>query len=789
MKGFNIKGLKIALTLTLFLNIFALILTGCGTSDDKDNHATQATTIISGVASKGLIKGGKVTAYALNADGSQGAQIGTAITDPNGAYSINLGSYTGSVLLEINGGTYIDEATGNPNIPAPPLRAALTNAQGRISAAITPLTEIAVQCAGSALTKDKIEGANYLVGTALGVGDIIHTLPHDATKPAGQPGQGGIRYGLILAALSQMANDNGASIENIINNLKDDLTQDYTLNSQGTPLSNALSNFVTSNSNNKTGINAVPEIISAAIQNAIQNPIIPPTLEPTPAAKAKKLVADLRNTVRSIYNSQNQEVQGVIKTPFVNLAQELETKIKQQLSLDTQRIGWIINSSAQTAMEIAEKIDNLDSIQQRIRGLNIPNIPNIPDSLDSTYTYYSQDNTLKLEITLTEANPAAGSYSASFTVNNVSQDPNVLLDKGSLTLSLNESGKVVSGTLTASMAISQQNDTGSTTGTVTANLHYTGTYQNNLLAKVILTGSITAPGELSFDFSQEGRKLEVTFAPTPPGTYILVPSEEELNESEEELTEEEFAEEELTEEELPPELEGYIPTTLPEMITPSVYPTRIFFSGRAKTATAQMDGNVDIADITWYDANSIDCSCSVSALVSQRVMFEGSFKELKGGSASGAKFSGKISGQWLNAEDFNFCLPQDPNNYPKWTASFDGKIEIPQQPTLAAYLTVSQTGYQLYTLNVSYRKSCSDGTVVYLEGSGSLNAQTKQLTATLNNQDGMAVNISYDDTKPKNEKLTGSITAPGGAKMADIYLSSGLPMVKYIADDYIESVF
>lgn len=78
--------------------------------------------------------------------------------------------------------------------------------------------------------------------------------------------------------------------------------------------------------------------------------------------------------------------------------------------------------------------------------------------------------------------------------------------------------------------------------------------------------------------------------------------------------------------------------------------------------------------------------------------------------------------------------------------------------------------------------------MVFLSGSGSLDNTTKILTATLNNQDGMIVTLTHDNTKSKDEKFSGTIKTSGGEKMADLYTTKGTPMVKYI-DNYIESIF
>jgi uncharacterized protein YoaH (UPF0181 family) len=45
--------------------------------------------------------------------GTIGAKIVSASTDPQGNFSLSLGAHTGPVMLQMSGGTYADEASGN----------------------------------------------------------------------------------------------------------------------------------------------------------------------------------------------------------------------------------------------------------------------------------------------------------------------------------------------------------------------------------------------------------------------------------------------------------------------------------------------------------------------------------------------------------------------------------------------------------------------------------------------------------------------------------------------------
>ena len=176
----------------LVLCLIIPLMSGCGGGGDDALSLSQ----ISGKASKGPVYPGTVTAYTV-IGGEKGPVLGTAETDPNGNYTIEVLGYTGPVILEVSG-KYHDEATGDPNKqidPNAPLHAMLSSTSGTITAAVTPFTEIAYQRA-SVIGKGKdptdpnrivfdpntIDQANTEISSLLWV-DIIHTKPVNIMDP------------------------------------------------------------------------------------------------------------------------------------------------------------------------------------------------------------------------------------------------------------------------------------------------------------------------------------------------------------------------------------------------------------------------------------------------------------------------------------------------------------------------------------------------------------------------------------------------------------------------------
>lgn len=184
-----------------------LALSACGSGD----YGNSTSTVVSGVASAGIISGGTVKVFAAYSSANEvKKQLGsTGTTDTNGAYKINIGSYTGPVIVEVTGGSYTDEATGSTgqSIPAAaPLRAAVNASGGTLSVAVTPLTELALRLAKTSankLTKTNIDAANNMISQLFKM-DIIATLPVAPTATAFSAAtQAQKDYALALAAISQ----------------------------------------------------------------------------------------------------------------------------------------------------------------------------------------------------------------------------------------------------------------------------------------------------------------------------------------------------------------------------------------------------------------------------------------------------------------------------------------------------------------------------------------------------------------------------------------------------------
>jgi hypothetical protein len=247
--------MKIRILNALLLATLALTFAGCG---GGGTPAPAVTTVVNGVVSKGIIKNGTVKVYAVNADGSKGSLLASVSSDDKGEYTANL-AYAGPILVEASG-TYTDEATGQPvTVPADkPLHAALDNAIGSVTVAVTPLTELAFQKAGTALTPANIKAANALVSDLFNV-DIINTKPVEPVKAVLDAATKEQKdYTLALATISKMAS--GTSVAAVISTLKTDIAANNDSMSAATAgqFTTALNNFLSDTQHNQTGETTPP---------------------------------------------------------------------------------------------------------------------------------------------------------------------------------------------------------------------------------------------------------------------------------------------------------------------------------------------------------------------------------------------------------------------------------------------------------------------------------------------------------------------------------------------------
>ncbi|HHJ19116.1 MAG TPA: hypothetical protein ENJ84_04705 [Gammaproteobacteria bacterium] len=207
----------------------SLALTACGgngNSDDPDDpddpaDPTATNRTVSGIAAKGIIQKGLVTAVELNVDGTDAKTVGTTTTDNEGKYQLKLNSnYLGGpikVTVSSQPGTTmicdVHSAAcdyGKPFTPStgfsldavlPPVAKSAT-----INAQVTPLTHMAASraIASGKVTKDSVNDANSEVSQLVGV-NILAVPPADITKGKAGASDNELTYAAFVAGAGKLA--------------------------------------------------------------------------------------------------------------------------------------------------------------------------------------------------------------------------------------------------------------------------------------------------------------------------------------------------------------------------------------------------------------------------------------------------------------------------------------------------------------------------------------------------------------------------------------------------------
>jgi len=708
--------------------VFLLLLFGLGCGGGGGGGSVPTGTSAIGLAAKGPIVGGTVEVYAISVDGTIGTTpLATAVTSSDGSYAVDLGSYTGNVLVVVTGGTYRDEATGDM-LPNPlTLRAAVTNASGLFSAAVTPMTEIAVRLAGTPLTTEKIARANALVSSLIGI-NILSTMPDDVTVADTNSTLTEIEYGLMLAVLSQYSQNSGKEIGEVIDEIVADLSDgDTKLNNIGNGLVTALADYL-NNENNQSGATEPYQILlDDNLRYYTDNPLNPPAGDLTDLWKAKAVVVDFRDTVLTVWNYTGVGAAGIIQTPIQNLCAELQTQIIPELSGVFDRAVWIILSASEVYGQ------------------------------PGVYTYYRDH--LVLTITV-----SADSSSISFTV--VETAPAVkeldgtdtLLDQGTLTLGAMIPGYPLpgSGTLTATMSTASYQQ-------LTVEVQYTGKLSlSDLSFQLTFTGSIESP-VIAVDFSQSGRKISVSIVLEPlypkniSGGVRVTTSTTQLDGS------------------LNVDLVSNTSTDTPpgeEPITQSmVLPKTFALSGSFKELHEGLPTGVEFGGTisgNWVNAQTFNTVAPIS---------ESNFPVWN------ATFNGYVRAP--ERPEITALLSVSQEEYGK--VEFDVSYRRTNPDRTIIFL--SGSGEFDYTLSGATSKSTLRKVLTTLSQKIE-ELPSGILTAQLSNQDGMLVNIYFNCedylANPKGYQF-GDITTSGGLPMATLFMEEGIPKVRY-ADGSTEPI-
>ena len=179
---------------------------------------------------KGPVSGANCDIFAVNASGvAESVAQASALSGATGSVTFADVNFEGTGLVSCTGGTYTDESTGQSKT-APTLRSVVTVVEGTTedpapAYIVSPLTEMAVQAAGSDLTAFATEAAeiNGRFGIRFDITQVKPTIVGvDAVGAQGAADAD--RYGSVLALLSQLdADDANKDMATLISDIVTDL--------------------------------------------------------------------------------------------------------------------------------------------------------------------------------------------------------------------------------------------------------------------------------------------------------------------------------------------------------------------------------------------------------------------------------------------------------------------------------------------------------------------------------------------------------------------------------------
>lgn len=300
----------------LCLGVFAA---GCGGGSGGDLPPERAPTTITGYAIDGPLVEADVRIYAFR-DGVKGDLLASTLTASDGSYTVELHVPSQPVLVEADGGYYLEDATDTliPVSQGAGLMAVANLVSGSSPQVInlTPLTLLSTGLAQYRLTQDvapaqAIDEANDQLLSATGINPVV-TVPLNIKTPTetAAGSDSAAWYGFMLAGLSNYTADLAAQREGVEHQdlptislarlMYEDIRADGVLDGKGTPDDNdvpAALNFgdealsaqfyrsglaqnmlaVANNSNiNRSGLSPNDILVGAKAVGESRSPILPP---------------------------------------------------------------------------------------------------------------------------------------------------------------------------------------------------------------------------------------------------------------------------------------------------------------------------------------------------------------------------------------------------------------------------------------------------------------------------------------------------------------------------------
>jgi hypothetical protein len=721
------KQLNAALRLSA-LSI-ALLAAGCGGGggSSSSNGPDVATRSVSGTAAKGIIKGGLVQVFALDAQGTRGTSpVATATTGADGTFSVAIPKDLLLFVVEVSataGAVMADEATGK-DIPMPAnmvMRNIVTLAAGAESytGAVTPLTEMAVKAAEKAdggLTAANIELAKAGVRKSLGFDPETVKPVNSNSGEAVNATEEQKTQALVLAAISKMAMDGAlgcvaADISCVVKNVTEAATlsgDGMTLGAAtGAALETATQQVATDDTINRTGKQTVE------LPPAIKDPVVAPPQPPAPETgveSAKKLFASLRTNLNAIADSRTalEARADLVNADFQKMIAPVDEELANWVTVPSFAIDYLANYKAGVVNGVSVPVagtgqcivfsDDAFTTMATNAGDARNILCLVNKTLSFTFDPLTRATTHKFVSQVMAILP--GSTAATYNYSAHSR-----LDT------------VVNGTRTSREVIGNYGNTANRgTGTIT---YTAGTSRANFAIKGQLPARTDASGAKISDYEYWDLKAVVAEVGTST-TYDLTSTMTSFLDGKETGTISVNPGSRLS------------TNAAPGVIEPNLV-KEFSLSITGKSGESAITGSLNMTD--WKgDKNKALYAPAVAT-------FNGSLTQ--GGQAF---FSGEVKYTNTGFAKFDSTLPTTDDNFLTQTVRLSGELAIPQRPALKMFLALTPGKADTQEVTAQYDDGVS---VINFNGKRTLAAVDQLHYATISSTTGVSISVTQADLDAK----------------------------------------
>lgn len=320
----------------ILVSLLLAAMVGCGGGGGTGGGTGASGTLLSGTAMKGPVAGGTVQVFEILSSATLNPRAGiprygtTVIaqttTESDGSYSVSLPASipSGSLLVQITGGSYKDEATGETRSVAGQfggtgLRAIFGYSAGApVRAAVTPFTEMAVLDMGPSPTSAVVSASNAKIAAAFGLSDIINIQPLNPTAafPAGSTAAAQ-QYALALASISQYQATLGAGTPPTLATIAGNLLGEINTPANNGGLAPATQTQIDAAANNFAGSGNNPNPV---LNTPAVNPTAPAAIQTTPSLPGSASISTtVTITANLVTAGQTPVPDGTVVTFSTNL--------------------------------------------------------------------------------------------------------------------------------------------------------------------------------------------------------------------------------------------------------------------------------------------------------------------------------------------------------------------------------------------------------------------------------------------------------------------------------------